>query len=101
MCKRIISFFHIGYTNSIVNYNGQKSITVSLEKMQTLNEVVIQVVMVTVKKKILTGAVTVLTSEDLKRTSNSADQMITGKVGKRQVSKWWCFGSKGGSLCGA
>jgi iron complex outermembrane receptor protein len=50
--KRIISFFLTLVTNSIVNYNGQKSITVSLEKMQiNLNEVVIQVGYGTVKKK--------------------------------------------------
>jgi iron complex outermembrane receptor protein len=41
--KGIISFSYIGYTNSIVNYNGQKSITVSLgEDANLLNEVVIQ-----------------------------------------------------------
>jgi iron complex outermembrane receptor protein len=45
-------------TNSIINY-GQKSLTVSLEKMQINNEVVIQVGYGTVKKKDLTGAVTV------------------------------------------
>jgi iron complex outermembrane receptor protein len=50
--ERIISFFLTLVTNSIVNYNGQKSITVSLEKMQiNLNEVVIQVGYGTVKKK--------------------------------------------------
>jgi iron complex outermembrane receptor protein len=46
-----------------------------------LNEVVIQVGYGTVKKKDLTGAVTVLTSEDFnKGPVTSADQMITGKV---------------------
>jgi iron complex outermembrane receptor protein len=44
-------------------------------------EVVIQVVMVLLRKKDLTGAVTVLTSEDFnKGPVTSADQMITGKV---------------------
>jgi iron complex outermembrane receptor protein len=51
-CKKgIISFFHIGYTNSIVNYNGQKSITVSLGEDANQLEVVIQVGYGTVKKK--------------------------------------------------
>jgi iron complex outermembrane receptor protein len=49
---KVISFSYIGYTNSIVNYNGQKSITVSLgEDANLLNEVVIQVGYGTVKKK--------------------------------------------------
>jgi iron complex outermembrane receptor protein len=51
-----------------------------------LNEVVIQVGYGTVKKKDLTGAVTVLTSEDFnKGPVTSADQMITGKVAGLQV----------------
>jgi iron complex outermembrane receptor protein len=55
-----------------------------------LNEVVIQVGYGTVKKKDLTGAVTVLTSEDFnKGPVTSADQMITGKVAG--------FGVNGGS----
>jgi iron complex outermembrane receptor protein len=64
-----------------------KIITVSLgEDANLLNEVVIQVGYGTVKKKDLTGAVTVLTSEDFnKGPVTSADQMITGKVAGLQV----------------
>lgn len=82
-----VLFSYIGYTNSIVNYNGQKSITVSLgEDANQLKEVVIQVGYGTVKKKDLTGAVTVLTSEDFnKGPVTSADQMITGKVAGLQI----------------
>jgi TonB-linked SusC/RagA family outer membrane protein len=82
-----VVFSYIGYTKSIVNYNGQKSITVSLgEDANQLKEVVIQVGYGTVKKKDLTGAVTVLTSEDFnKGPVTSADQMITGKVAGLQV----------------
>jgi TonB-linked SusC/RagA family outer membrane protein len=82
-----VVFSYIGYADSIVNYNGQKSITVSLgEDENQLKEVVIQVGYGTVKKKDLTGAVTVLTSEDFnKGPVTSADQMITGKVAGLQV----------------
>jgi iron complex outermembrane receptor protein len=56
------------------------------EDANLLNEVVIQVGYGTVKKKDLTGAVTVLTSEDFnKGPVTSADQMITGKVAGLQV----------------
>jgi iron complex outermembrane receptor protein len=81
-----IVFSYIGYTNSIVNYNGQNHPLSLGEDANLLNEVVIQVGYGTVKKKDLTGAVTVLTSEDFnKGPVTSADQMITGKVAGLQV----------------
>lgn len=83
-----VVFSYIGYTNSIVNYNGQKSISVSLgEDANQLKEVVIQVGYGTVKKKDLTGSVTVLSTKDFnKGPVTSADQMIQGKVAGLQIT---------------
>jgi iron complex outermembrane receptor protein len=82
-----IVFSFIGYKNSVINYDGQKAVTVSLEEdANQLSEVVIQVGYGTVKKKDATGAVTVLTSKDFnKGPVTSADQMIQGKVAGLQI----------------
>jgi TonB-linked SusC/RagA family outer membrane protein len=82
-----IVFSFIGYKNTVINYDAQKSVTVSLEEdANQLSEVVIQVGYGTVKKKDATGAVTVLTSEDFnKGPVTSADQMIQGKVAGLQI----------------
>ncbi|MEZ7504185.1 SusC/RagA family TonB-linked outer membrane protein [Flavobacterium sp. Arc2] len=82
-----IVFSFIGYKNTVINYDGQKSVTVSLEEdANQLSEVVIQVGYGTVKKKDATGAVTVLTSKDFnKGPVTSADQMIQGKVAGLQI----------------
>ncbi|MBG6109376.1 iron complex outermembrane receptor protein [Flavobacterium sp. CG_23.5] len=82
-----IVFSFIGYKASVVNYDSQKSITVSLsEDENQLKEVVIQVGYGTVKKKDATGAVTVLTAKDFnKGPVTSADQMIQGKVAGLQI----------------
>jgi iron complex outermembrane receptor protein len=56
----------IGYKNLVINYDGQKSVTVSLEEdANLLNEVVIQVGYGT-KKKDATGAVSQISSKDIK-----------------------------------
>jgi iron complex outermembrane receptor protein len=82
-----IVFSFIGYKNSVIDYNGQKVVTVALEEdANLLSEVIIQVGYGTVKKKDATGAVTVLTSKDFnKGPVTSADQMIQGKVAGLQV----------------
>jgi TonB-linked SusC/RagA family outer membrane protein len=82
-----IVFSFIGYKNTVINYDAQKSVTVSLEEdANQLSEVVIQVGYGTVKKKDATGAVTVLTSKDFnKGPVTSADQMIQGKVAGLQI----------------
>jgi iron complex outermembrane receptor protein len=82
-----IVFSYIGYKNSVVSYNSQKTLSVSLEESSSeLKEVVIQVGYGSVKKKDATGAVTVLTSKDFnKGPVTSADQMIQGKVAGLQI----------------
>jgi len=83
--KLVFSF--IGYVNGTVVYNGQQSISVSLEEEASqLKEVVIQVGYGTVKKKDATGAVATLTAKDFnKGPVSSADQMIQGKVAGVQI----------------
>ncbi len=82
-----VVFSFIGYKNSIVTYNAQKAVTVTLEEdANLLQEVIVQVGYGTVKKKDATGAVTVLTTKDFnKGPVTSADQMITGKVAGLQI----------------
>jgi len=82
-----VVFSYIGYKSKIVVFDKQQDLVVSLsEDANTLQEVVIQVGYGTVKEKDLTGAVTVLISEDFnKGPVTSADQMITGKVAGLQV----------------
>ncbi|MFV5699616.1 SusC/RagA family TonB-linked outer membrane protein [Flavobacterium sp. ZT3R17] len=82
-----VVFSFIGYKNTVVNFDSQKALSVSLEEdSNQLKEVVIQVGYGTVKKKDATGAVTVLTSKDFnKGPVTSADQMIQGKVAGLQI----------------
>ena len=82
-----VVFSFIGYKNFVVNYDSQKSVSVSLEENASeLKEVVVQVGYGSVKKKDATGAVTVLTTKDFnKGPVTSADQMIQGKVAGLQI----------------
>ena len=82
-----VVFSFIGYKNFVVNYDSQKSVSVSLEENASeLKEVVVQVGYGSVKKKDATGAVTVLTAKDFnKGPVTSADQMIQGKVAGLQI----------------
>jgi TonB-linked SusC/RagA family outer membrane protein len=83
--KIVVSF--IGYKTQTLDYNGQKTLNVSLEEdTNQLKEVVVQVGYGTVKKKDATGAVTVLTSKDFNKGAvTSADQMIQGRVAGLQI----------------
>lgn len=82
-----VVFSFIGYKNTVVNFDSQKTVSVSLEEdANQLKEVVVQVGYGTVKKKDATGAVTVLTAKDFnKGPVTSADQMIQGKVAGLQI----------------
>ncbi|MFV8328372.1 SusC/RagA family TonB-linked outer membrane protein [Flavobacterium sp. ZS1P14] len=82
-----VVFSFIGYKNTVVNFDSQKIVSVSLEEdANQLKEVVVQVGYGTVKKKDATGAVTVLTAKDFnKGPVTSADQMIQGKVAGLQI----------------
>lgn len=83
-----VVFSFIGYTNQTINFNGQKSISVSLvEEANQLQEVVVQVGYGTVKKKDATGSVTTVTSKDfVKGPVVSVDQMVQGKVAGLQIT---------------
>lgn len=77
-----ISFTFIGYETAVINYNGEKTVSVSLkEKESELKEVVVQVGYGSVKKKDATGSVTLLTSKDFNKGAiTSVDQLLTGKA---------------------
>jgi TonB-linked SusC/RagA family outer membrane protein len=77
-----IVFSFIGYSEQIVTYNGQKSISVSLEEASDqLQEVVVQVGYGNVKKKDATGSVTLLTAKDFNKGANvTAENLLNGRV---------------------
>jgi iron complex outermembrane receptor protein len=77
-----IVFSFIGYNEEVVNFNDQKTISVSLvEEANLLQEVVVQVGYGTVKKKDATGAVTTLTAEDFNKGSVvTAENLLSGKI---------------------
>jgi TonB-linked SusC/RagA family outer membrane protein len=77
-----VVFSFIGYKNTVVNFDSQKSLNVSLEEdANQLKEVVVQVGYGTVKKKDATGAVTVLTTKDFNKGANvTAENLLNGRV---------------------
>ena len=78
----VVVFSFIGYKSDTVVFNGQQSLTVSLEEdASQLKEVVIQVGYGTVKKKDATGAVAVLGAKDFnKGIVVNADNLFNGRV---------------------
>lgn len=78
--KIVVSF--IGYKTQTIEFAGQKTLNVSLEEDNNqLKEVVVQVGYGTVKKKDATGAVTVLSANQLnKGPIGSADQLLVGRA---------------------
>ncbi|MFV5687096.1 SusC/RagA family TonB-linked outer membrane protein [Flavobacterium sp. ZT3R25] len=77
-----VVFSFIGYKNTVVNFDSQKSLNISLEEdANQLKEVVVQVGYGTVKKKDATGAVTVLTTKDFNKGANvTAENLLNGRV---------------------
>lgn len=77
-----IVFSFIGYKSETVEFNNQKTLTVSLqEDANELKEVVVQVGYGTVKKKDATGAVALLTAKEFnKGVTVSADNLLNGRV---------------------
>ena len=78
--KLVFSF--VGYKNETIEYNNEKSITVSLdEEANQLQEVVVQVGYGSVKKKDATGAVELLTAKDFNKGFNSnTESLLNGRV---------------------
>ncbi|HNP31882.1 MAG TPA: TonB-dependent receptor [Flavobacterium sp.] len=77
-----VAFSFIGYDSQILNFSGQKSVSISMnESANQLQEVVVQVGYGTVKKKDATGSVTTVTAKDFNKGAIvSADQLLAGKV---------------------
>ncbi len=78
--KIVVSF--VGFKNSMITYNGQKEINISLaEESNELKEVVIQVGYGSVKKKDATGAVALITAKDFNKGAIvSVDGLLNGRV---------------------
>ena len=78
--KIIVSF--VGYKNSVITFNGQKEIVVSIvEDANELKEVVVQVGYGSTKKKDATGSVTLVTAKDFNKGAIvSVDQLLAGKA---------------------
>ncbi|MBZ4044694.1 SusC/RagA family TonB-linked outer membrane protein [Flavobacterium hibisci] len=78
--KILVSF--IGYKTATVDYNGQKTLNISLEEdTNQLKEVVVQVGYGTVKKKDATGAVAVLSSKEFNKGLNvTPESLLTGRI---------------------
>jgi iron complex outermembrane receptor protein len=78
--KIVVSF--VGFKNSIITYNGQKEINISLtEESNELKEVVIQVGYGSTRKKDATGSVTLVTAKDFNKGAIiSVDQLLSGKA---------------------
>ena len=77
-----IIFSFIGYKNSVVTYDSQTSLTVSLvEESNQLQEVVVQVGYGSVKKKDATGSVELITSKDFNKGAiTSVDGLLNGRA---------------------
>jgi iron complex outermembrane receptor protein len=77
-----IVFSYIGYKKTVVAYEAQKSLNVSLEEdASELKEVVVQVGYGTVKKKDATGSVTTITAKDFNKGQTvTAENLLNGRV---------------------
>jgi len=78
--KVLVSF--IGYKTSTIVFNGQKSLTVSLEEdTNQLQEVVVQVGYGTVKKKDATGSVSQISAKEFNKGINvTPESLIGGRI---------------------
>ena len=78
----VIVFSFVGYKNSVVTYNSQKTIKVSLEEdFNELKEVVVQVGYGTVKKKDATGSVALISAKDFNKGAIvSVDGLLNGRA---------------------
>jgi iron complex outermembrane receptor protein len=78
--KIVVSF--IGYKTSTVTYNGQQTLSVSLEEdTNQLKEVVVQVGYGTVKKKDATGSVSQISAKEFNKGINvTPETLISGRI---------------------
>lgn len=91
--KLVFSF--VGYKNQTITFDGQKSVTVTMEEeANTLQEVVVQVGYGSVKKKDATGAVEVLTTKEFNRGYNSTvEGLLNGRAAGVVVTQGGAPGS--------
>lgn len=85
----VLTFTYVGYKKETVEYNNQKSITVSLqEEANTLQEVVVQVGYGTVKKKDATGAVALISTKDFNKGAiTNTENLLNGRVAGVNVTQ--------------
>jgi iron complex outermembrane receptor protein len=91
-----IVFSFIGYKNSVITYDAQKSVTVSLEEdANLLSEVVIQVGYGTVTKKDATGSVSQIGAKDFNKGQNvTPESLISGRISGVTVTGGGAPGAK-------
>lgn len=74
-------FSFIGYSNNVVQYTGQASLSVTLSEDATQLEEVVVIGYGSVRKKDATGSVTAVTSSEFNKGAiTSADQLLTGRA---------------------
>jgi TonB-dependent starch-binding outer membrane protein SusC len=90
-----VVFSFIGYTSQIINFTGQKMVSISLiEEASQLQEVVVQVGYGSVKKKDATGSVTTVTTKDFNKGNNvTAENLLNGRVAGLSVTTGGAPGS--------
>ncbi len=92
--KITVSF--IGYKTATVDYNGQKTLNISLEEdTNVLKEVVVQVGYGTVKKKDATGSVSQISSKEFNKGINvTPETLISGRISGVNVTGGGAPGAK-------
>ena len=91
-----IVFSFIGYVSTVITYNEQKTITVSLQEDQNvLQEVVVQVGYGTVKKKDATGSVSQISAKEFNKGQNvTPESLISGRISGVNVTGGGSPGAK-------
>jgi iron complex outermembrane receptor protein len=92
--KIVVSF--IGYKTQTIDYNGQKTLNVSLEEdTNQLKEVVVQVGYGTVKKKDATGSVSQISAKEFNKGINvTPESLISGRIAGVNVTGGGAPGAK-------
>ncbi|WP_428230363.1 SusC/RagA family TonB-linked outer membrane protein [Flavobacterium sp.] len=92
--KILVSF--IGYKTSTIVFNGQKTLSVSLEEdTNQLKEVVVQVGYGTVKKKDATGSVSQISAKEFNKGINvTPESLISGRIAGVNVTGGGAPGAK-------
>ncbi|MCD0473407.1 TonB-dependent receptor [Flavobacterium sp. EDS] len=86
----------IGYVSSTISFNGQKTVSISLdEDANQLKEVVVQVGYGTVKKKDATGSVSQISAKEFNKGINvTPESLISGRISGVNVTGGGAPGAK-------